>query len=241
MLYTALPTLLNYILLLFVFLISMQLQNINSLMRGFVLVMLLFRVFRDRSISAEPEVWAEVSAPLLLYCMVQKDWLFAGAILLGLWPSRIAFVTIGAGLLLLPGWRIISISCIAVAPIITMFFPDKFESALARVDGWNWGWSQMSWAGQGIGWLERGEFAQQFLQGHELVHSDLMRLCIEMGVGAVVPVTGVCWLLIRKAKSASWFAFGALALESIVSFPLHLPLGSGLAALWAGQLARRPT
>ncbi len=87
--------------------------------------------------------------------------------------------------------------------------------------------------------MSRGEFAKQFLDGRELVHSDLMRFCIEMGIGVVALICGIIWLLTRKRKSASWIAFAALTLESMVSFPLHLPLGAGLAALWAGQLARK--
>lgn len=234
----AVSTLLCYLALLLIFTISLHLHSIDSLMRGLGLVMLLTRLLRTPEVTGEAEIWAECVAPLVLFLLARKDFLLAGLLLVGIWPSRIGFICVGTGLLVFPAWRLLATGIVLLAPLLTMFFPGKIASALGRFGGWEWGWSQLSWSGRGLGWMSTGKFGQTFLEGRELVHSDLLRLSIELGVGVFVLAGTMAWILSRPGVLASRLALAGLMLESIVSFPLHFPLGSGLAALWAGQLVK---
>lgn len=162
--------------------------------------------------------WSLVPAPLLLVAMSgSRGALLATAIGLGamLWQRGCRWSVVFPGLLAVAG-----------AAAITWHRDPTLESVLTRFDIWQFALVNLTAAGYGL-----GTFAT-LAPGFEYVHNEPLQLAFEIGLGSLLAVP----LALRALRSGSpeSAALAAILGASLVSFPLHHPMGAALVAVLAG-------
>jgi hypothetical protein len=94
----------------------------------------------------------------------------------------------------------------------------------------------ISFSGTGLGWwaaTHPGSF-------DEFAHSDALQAIVELGAGSLFFFAIPVLIFLRCYQPrAEMSAFVAICIESVISFPLHLPASGFLAAVLAGTLAGR--
>ena len=189
------------------------------------------------------EVLAETAAPIAVWCALQwRDpvYLITSAILIALvivCRERVAMAVLLIGLaygfIANPKWRIGVLGLIGIAGFVTLFL--KIASADQRILLWSTAAISITAAGRGIGWwFQAHPFPQE-----EYVHSDALQFLVEIGIFAL-PLLAVPVLAWRGAGNvADRAAFLAVAIEGVVSFPLHMPANVFIFGILAGALAAR--
>jgi hypothetical protein len=205
------------------------------------------------------EVLAEAAAPIAVWCALQwRDPVYAVTaavliVLLLLAQERIALAVLLLGLaygfLSNPKWRTAAFALIALAGFFALFL--KITSADQRVLLWSTAVMTILRAsdvagalnnilGHGIGWwFQAHPFPQE-----EYVHSDALQFLVELGVFALplLAVPFIAWFGESRnspALRADRAAFLAVAIEGVVSFPLHMPANVFLFGMLAGAMATR--
>jgi hypothetical protein len=203
------------------------------------------------------EVLAEAAAPIAVWCALQwRDPVYAITavvliLLLIVAQERVALAVLmigcAYGLIGSTRWRLAVFALIAIAGFAALFA--KISSADQRVLLWSTAAMTILRAGDlpaaltnimghGIGWwFQAHPFPQE-----EYVHSDALQFFVELGVFAVplCAIPAVAWWGPRTPGDIpARAAFLALVVESVVSFPLHMPATCFLFAVLTGALATR--
>ncbi len=100
------------------------------------------------------------------------------------------------------------------------------ESSAIRLDIWQLTILNLTILGHGLETF--GALAPQY----EFVHNDFLQLVFELGIGSILLVPLLVQLV--KHENPEAIALIALAGASLVSFPLHHPMGAALMAVLAG-------
>jgi len=188
------------------------------------------------------EVLAETCAPIAVWCALQKDkiwWCVAGllAVIVLASGERIGCAVLALGLIYglvqHRGWRFALFTALAVAGALSLFL--KAQSADQRIMYWGTALMSSSFAGSGVGWW----FQAHPFPHEEYVHSDVLQSIVEIGLGSValVAIGVLAWR--GRGTRAERAMFLALVVETLVSFPLHMPATSFLLAVAAGGLCCR--
>lgn len=187
-----------------------------------------------------PEVFAETTAPVFVWCLVKRKWLLAALLAVGLilCHERAAAICAALGLLYaapLPRFvKIALLIALGTAGFVAVDF-HNVASASQRVLFWGTAVLSLTWRGGGLGWW----FQAHPFPFEEYVHSDLLQAFVELGAPALalVALCAVLW-----DQSTAGVADRAMALvvgaETVVSFPLHMPAAAFVFAVAAGALAR---
>jgi hypothetical protein len=132
-----------------------------------------------------------------------------------------------------PSIVIMGVIYVLLAPLVGMspLDPGKLVSAAERLEIWTAAISDPRLFGHGI-----GSFTAAY-PGWEYAHSDFLQAFYELGVGVVPFALVVVAALLAGPRSPERAAFGVLAVECLISFPLHLPTSAFLAGLLVGHLA----
>lgn len=185
---------------------------------------------------------AEAAAIVFVWASLRRCWWSVGAAALPLLlcQSRVALLAVGGSLgwhwargSLVRGGILLAAGLLASGWAFSGVGAAKLLSASARVIGWKVGVLLVSWQGLGIGWWH-----WEVPYGH-LVHSELLQMADELGLGVLPFLALAGLLLVRGEWRDEKTIFLAVGVEALLSFPLHLPGTAFLAALVAGQLARR--
>lgn len=191
-----------------------------------------------------PEVLAELAAPMAAWAAFKGRGALAAAMVVPviLCGSRIApaaaLIGLAAGWRGAPAFRFAAVGAIFGGALLAVAFaaPDKLASGASRIILWISATHSVAPLGRGLGW---------WVAAHpgpieRFAHSDLLQAVVELGAGAAL-FLAVPILLIKRwaaAEPGERAACAAIAFESIVSFPLHLPASGFLACVLAGGLAR---
>lgn len=123
------------------------------------------------------------------------------------------------------------------ALMLEFFGPERWASALLRIDIWHLSLTAITPLGHGLGWF------MKTYPDLAASHSDVLQMFVELGVGALlllaIPI--VC-LVEKRGTNAERAILIVFCVEALVSFPLQLAANGFLAALVAGYLSgrRRP-
>lgn len=186
------------------------------------------------------EVLAELAAPLAAWAALRGRWALAAAMAvpLAVCGSRIAPAAACVGLACGLPWRRWTIPALALAALAAAAPVLLINPATAgnRIVLWITAVHSLAPLGNGLGWWAavHPEPFEQF------VHSDALQLMVELGAGSAF-FLAIPLLLARRwnaAEPGEHAACAAIAVEVLVSFPLHLPASGFLAAVLAGSLAR---
>lgn len=193
------------------------------------------------------DIYAETAAPILVWLVATGRLELALFALLPLiaCQSRVSILAtiLGLGWWWWNGkhWRmgvVLGVLVLVAGVMIILGAPDKLASAGSRYNGWHNGAILWNPWGFGIG------FFHSIVPFAQLIHSDLIQMADELGAGiflfVLIPLVmgwnawnnGTLW-------SPAWAAFACLLLESVISFPFHLPATGFLGAVLAGHLACR--
>jgi len=193
------------------------------------------------------DVLAETAAPVFLWAAARRDWFLAPvlSVPLLLCQSRVALFAVLVGLLVV--WRAppmtkflgaVLAGIFATASIL-LFGPEKFTTALDRIEIWQAAALSIAPFGHGLGWFgatyPRWEYA----------HSDLLQAAVEIGAVPLLLAAGICAMLwrrwVRVTPASDGATNGALAAAlvcAVFSFPLELPASGFVFAVLASRLAR---
>lgn len=188
------------------------------------------------------EVLAEIVAPVFVWCVLTRRWFLAAslAVPLVLCQSKIALVGAVVGLSI--GWvrRIHWRIALALAAVLVVFAAATFIDqpwegpAAHRLTLWGTALLSLTPVGNGLGWW----FASHPFGFEEFVHSDVLQIFLEAGVGGLfflaIPIV-IWWRGIQDRALGGLFA--VLCFEACVSFPLHMPVTGFLFFVVAGWLA----
>lgn len=181
----------------------------------------------------------EIAACLLVWAIVSKSWwnVPAPLLLVALSGSRGAWLALGCGAAYGFWQRGYSWIVVLVAlPILATglaLFAGSHESVMIRLDIWLTTAANLTPLGHGL-----NTFAAMAPQ-YGFSHNDALQLTFELGIGAVLAVP-IFVYAVRGSRTGHGSplpeacAFVALAGASLVSFPLHHPVGAMLMALLSG-------
>lgn len=190
------------------------------------------------------EVFAELAAPLWVWALFRRRWVLHSAMLVPIvvCQSRVAVIVALAGALY--GWRAprrwikpvaVLLLLLLVVVIVGGF---KVPTADQRLLLWGTAVRSVTLFGRGLGWW----FSAHPFPFEEYAHSDVLQAFVELGwAGLFLVVLGLIVLvrMMDRGYVAERAAFVAVAIETVVSFPLHLPANGFLVAVLAGHLAGR--
>jgi hypothetical protein len=191
------------------------------------------------------EILAEFAAPVLLWALLKRRWPLVALTVTPMLvsESRVALLALGTGLLYYfrprsTALTVAMFSVLALAGILVVLLllgsaPDnRIGSAGLRIVYWLTAIWSATPLGNGLGWWNAAHPAEAF------VHSDALQAVNELGIGAIF-LLAIPVLILRESRgtNAERAVFIAVCVEVLVSFPLHLPAGSFLAAICAGYLA----
>lgn len=188
---------------------------------------------------------AEAAAPVFVWAFLTKRITLSAAMcvpialcgsrvaVLSVWPLLAAFgrfwprrwpILAGVGRF----WPLL-----AAFAAFTVFWDGKIVSLGERWTIWMSVLSDLNLWGNGIGW-----FAHAYPH-YETAHSDILQGFGEIGFAAIALFTVPLYILWRaQGHRAERAALLAIVVQMAVAFPLHLPVGTFLAGLLAGHLAR---
>lgn len=181
----------------------------------------------------------EIAACLLVWAAARKSWLLVPAplLLVVLSGSRGAWLALGCGLAY-GLWRlgynwIVLLASIPVFAIGLAVLAGTHESVMIRFDIWLTTLVNLTPFGHGL-----NTFAAMAPQ-YGFSHNDFFQLAFELGVGSLlaIPLFVYAVRTTRIGRGPAFpeaCAFVALAGASLVSFPLHHPVGAMLMALLSG-------
>lgn len=175
---------------------------------------------------------AEAAAPVFVWALLTRRLTLSAVMCapLALCGSRVAVLSIIAGLVR-RSW-VAALSLVALLIAFT-FGPGKLYSLGVREEIWSAALAHLAAFGNGIGW-----FAYAYPH-YETAHSDVLQGFDEIGIAAfalfAVPLYVLWFAQEHRAERA---ALLAIVVQMAVAFPLHLPVGTFLAGLLAGHLAR---
>ena len=195
------------------------------------------------------EVLAETAAPLLIYALARgKIGLVIALIPAIVFPAgRIALVAVALGVGLIAYRHVTYVARRWVVPVIVIIAVvgvmvltalggiDRVETLTERFNLWVEAIGDLTMVGHGLGW-----WAATHAGFGGWVHSEPLQYIVELGLPGlgifVVPVI----LLTRgtSLRSPHEICLVVLAVEAVVSLPLHLPVTALLWALLVGGLAR---
>lgn len=190
------------------------------------------------------EILAELSAPVLVWMVIKRQWVLSTLIAfpLAMSSSKIALLGITAGLLY--GFRFRS-RLLSAAFVVCAVLAFLLMVAILCLDGGRvssigtraviWLATLMSATplGNGLGWFEAAHPAQQF------AHSEIIQGVAELGVGVIFFAFIPGYILWKnRGSNADRAAFIVICIEGAISFPLHIPATAFLAAVLTGFLAR---
>ncbi len=190
------------------------------------------------------EVMAETAAPVFAWAVFRRRWWLAAAMAvpLALCFSRVSVAAAMVGLAF--GWRPCvrwakpaALAAVLAAAAMSVFALgiEKESTAMTRAVLWLAAAQSMSIGGAGPGWWAGSH--QGYLE--EFAHSDALQAAVEIGAGSLLLLAVPLLLLLRRNQPrAEASAFVVICVETVVSFPLHLPATGFLAAVVAGFLAR---
>lgn len=179
-------------------------------------------------------VLGETSAVLLVWAVLTRRWHLAVplAVPLALCESRVAVASAVLGIIAARP-RFLWLAVPAAAGIFGLFLlGGKTASAAVRWEIWQTTVAEFTLWGNGLGSF------QALHPFWDLAHSDLLQAGHELGILAIIPFVGFLVVLRRGVGSPVWAAAVALAAQSAVSFPFHLPTTACLGAAMAGHLCR---
>jgi hypothetical protein len=192
------------------------------------------------------EVLSEFAAPLLVWSIVKRRWIFVPVTVLPLMVnnSRVALIAVTAALLIVhwPKERKNQALLIAGALLVSFgalyyftTFNYKLGSAALRVSIWLSTAMAIDIPGHGIGWYRASHITEEF------AHSDVLQAIAELGLGALCFAVIPFYALFRNRGThvAERAAFIVVCVELVISFPLHVPASAFVAALLAGYLVSR--
>jgi hypothetical protein len=176
----------------------------------------------------------EISAVCLVWALARQVWVHvpATAFLVIASGSRGAWLAVVVGVLWFVErwWQRLAIVAAMVVVIVVWSFVrdsnDPLASAVARLDAWRLVLANLTLLGRGL------ETFASLAPQYEFVHNDTLQLVFELGIGSclIVPI-GFYAIRGREPETA---ALIALAGASLVSFPLHQPMGAALMATLSG-------
>lgn len=188
---------------------------------------------------------AELLAPMVVWLLASKRLGLGFVLALALLAtgSRIGLLTVvlGLGWWIAAGraWMLILLAYLAVGLGLTLLETGNgLVSIAGRANGWLLAIQLWQPLGLGLGFFHGAWPFQQ------VVHSDLLQLASELGLG-VAPLLLLSLVLVWRnwrnglIWSPAGAAFVAICFEACVSFPLHTPVGGWLAAVLAGSLASK--
>ena len=190
------------------------------------------------------EVLAETAAPIAVCGVIRRGWIGMAVCALASIPLAIcqSRVSVGAAavalVLMAPIRRRAKVSILALVvlagsiALITMGI-GKFGSGMQRIVLWGAAILTLDPRGQGLGW-----WASVHMQpNEEYVHSDVLQIFVELGLPGVLLLIAPAAAL-RGPSTPERAALATIAIESVVSFPLHTPAVAFLAAVLAGGILR---
>lgn len=173
------------------------------------------------TVTSEPRAWALIPVPLLLVLITGSR----GALLACMFGGLYLLWSSGRRLWIAP----IVLSFLVGALLITCFKDPDLQSVLARLDIWSLALGNLTLLGRGLETF--GTLAPRY----EFVHNDFIQLVFELGPGALL-AAGLfrCALRAGHYSRAEGAALASLLGASLVSYPLHHPMGAALVAVLAG-------
>ncbi len=205
-------------------------------------------------IEGNREYLAEFAAPVAAFCVMRRWWLVAGLIAVPLLycRERLALAAFCVAVLWAAPWsaraKLPGFILIAAAAVVSLHLGGhdlKALSAVGRFHLWYLAIRAIVPFGQGVGW---SLYSGVVTTG---VHSDVLQLIGELGVGAIffvlplasalfaalaAPQPGRSWPGATPAERALMLAIG---IEAAFSFPFRTATTGFLGAVAAGRLAGR--
>jgi hypothetical protein len=190
------------------------------------------------------EVLTEFAAPLLVWAILKNRPLLVACTILPLLINGSRVAVGAAGVALVYGFwprsgraRVALLCAAALALAAVLLYLTAANHKLGSIGLRLIFWLSTIYAitplGHGLGWFRSANLSTEF------AHSDVLQALAELGLGAcsfaVIPV----FIFLRRGQPrAEIAAFIVLAIELVVSFPLHVPASAFLVAVLAGYLAR---
>lgn len=199
-----------------------------------------------------PSLLGEATAPFVILMAARREWLWAGLVLpcLVLAENRAGMIAFGICSLILAWqlrnkwvWAGLGLLYIPALYLVVTKGLHPWDSIPQRLAMWQGVWNGFSWLGHGVGqyYADFPLYSQALdaqpspvfvLTAH--AHNDLLEVFFEMGVPGVILMAGVCWTVWRRAPFPEAIALAAMAITSLVGFPLREPFTAALAAIMAG-------
>lgn len=176
-------------------------------------------------------------------------WLAVGPIVCLVFSQcREAWIAAAVGLMVpfwIKGYRkeVLSASVMAAGAIVLVSL-DHMGDFRARIEIWHDTITQLTWLGHGVGsfMTEFPHFATWHDVLHdrpEFAHNDGLQLIFELGAVGFILGVSIAILCVGCASGNRGRAVGvALAVETLLGFPMHMPATALMAALVAGHLSR---
>ncbi len=218
---------------------------------GFGPVVTQFAGSSPSGLFVNPNILAEIAAPIFVGLMLTGQWLIAAGVApsLMLTECRSAVLALGA-VALIWSWRrwqwqtVLFVPCMAVA--VYAVAPGKWlagASLSERVGIWGDTIAGLTPSGHGI-----GSFYSRFPASASRIdiihaqpshaHNDFLEVAFELGaVGSNLSIVFIAMCLVRSDEVAK-MAVLALAIESMFGFPLHSPATAFLFGAVAGHASR---
>lgn len=173
------------------------------------------------TLTSNPRAWALIPISLLLVLVSGSR----GALLACLCGALYWLWSGGRRLWIAP----VVVSFLIGASLITYFKDPDLDSVMARLDIWSLALGNLTLLGRGLETF--GTLAPRY----EFVHNDYIQLAFELGLGALLAV-GLLHSSLRAGRysGAEGAALASLLGASLVSYPLHHPMGAALVAVLAG-------
>lgn len=178
----------------------------------------------------------EIAAVALVWALLRRAWAFVlpPFILVVLSSSRGALLAcLVGGLYWMWGtqrnrWAVIPVilSFVVGGLFVTWYRDSSLEAIYLRLDMWNLTLSNLTFLGYGL-----NTFAALAPQ-YEFSHNDTLQLAFELGIGALFGLPVLAYAIRRQLPEAG--ALLSLTAASMVSFPLHHPMGAALMAILSG-------
>ncbi len=187
---------------------------------------------------------AEFASPLLVWAVVKQRWGLVACTVLPLLINGSRIGVAAAAVALVVGFwprslhgRILLVLAVTLLLGAVLLYLTAFNHKLGSIGLRLIFWLSTAYAitplGHGLGWFRAANLSTEF------AHSDVLQAFAELGLGACLFAAIPLFALFRKGQPrAELCAFLVLAIELVVSFPLHVPATAFLAALLAGYLVR---
>ena len=192
-------------------------------------------------------VLAELAAAMLVASLLMTDWLVAGlliAIVL-MTKEKAAFfaLAVAFAVYLWPRSRVaatVLVLCVIGAGVALL----DSASAASRFDIWLDTLQGMTPFGHGIGsfytaFPEASTRMDLLSARPEQAHNEALHFAFELGIGASLLVLLVVVSLRGRQRETERLVLVAILAESLLAFPLHMPVTAFVAALVAGRLCGR--